>query len=584
MPLFINPNGNKLSSFYLEIIFFSSIFESKPLLKLLITSLKISNYALIEHLDISFADGMTCITGETGAGKSILMGGLALVLGKRADMGTFKDKDKKCVVEAGFLIEKYQLEYLFEELELDYEPETILRREIVPGGKSRAFVNDSPVTLEVLSRLSEVLIDIHSQLENQSLFKSDYQFLVLDALAGNGELVKTYRNQLEQYHQIKKEYEQLQVLNTEAAKMMDYHQFLYDELQKADLTPDMMAPLEAEIDQLSNVDELQQLLAQSLQIVEEEQMGVMTQLATLNGLLKTAASKSSSMQPYLERITSLSIELKDIAQDIEAKQENLESNPALLEKLSQKWDSLQSLFHKHQVDSVAALIAVKQKLSSQLEETQNLDDKLNRLKDQELVLSKSLEDLARQLHQNREKAAPDLCRRLQDMMAKMGMQKARFEVKLKPVDQFLSTGKEQIDFLFSANLGSEFRPVKKVASGGEMSRIMLSIKAILSQYRQLPTIVFDEIDTGVSGAISNEIGIIMEEMAKNMQVFTITHLPQVAAKGKHHFKVYKEEREQTTLTRLKELNSEERIEELAHMLSGKALTQTALDHAKQLLN
>ncbi|MDA0936942.1 MAG: DNA repair protein RecN [Bacteroidetes bacterium] len=550
----------------------------------MISSLKISNYALIEHLDISFKKGMTCITGETGAGKSILMGGLSLVLGKRADLSVLKDDKKKCVIEASFMIEQYKLQNLFEDLNLDYEPETLLRREIVPSGKSRAFVNDTPVTLDTLNRLSEVLIDVHSQLENQSLFKNEYQFLVLDALANNQAIIDEYKDKLADYFQKQKEHDRLKRLGEDANRIQDYNQFLYDELAGVELLPGMLAPLEDQIDQLSNVEALQQYLSQSIQMIEEEEFGLTTQCSVLIRLLSEASKKSNSFDVFRDRVNAVSIELKDILQDLNTKYEMLESNPALLEKLSGRWDKIQSLFQKHQVDTIEDLIKVRQNLEKELEETQDLEGKINELSDQIVSLEKSLHRLSDQLHQNRLEASPKLCMQMQHIITKMGMKNARFKVDLIPTEEFTKNGKEQIDFLFSANLGTSFRPIKKVASGGEMSRIMLSIKSILSQFKQLPSIVFDEIDTGVSGTVSNEIGNIMNQMSKYMQVFTITHLPQVAAKGEQHFKVYKEVRGDTTVTQLKALNQEERINELAQMLSGEELTQTALDHARQLLN
>ena len=527
---------------------------------------------------------MTCITGETGAGKSILMGGLGLVLGKRADMSVLKDDKKKCVIEASFLIENYNLQSFFEAFGLDYEAETFLRREIIPTGKSRAFINDTPVNLDILSRLSEVLIDVHSQSENQSLFKNEYQFLVLDAIAGNQDTLKEYKNKLSEYQNIQKDYDHIKKLNEEAAKVQDYNQFLYDELISEKLTPDMLIPLEEEIDQLSNVEAIQQYLSKGIHLIEEEQVGLLTQFSSLNSLLNEAVSKSKNLSIFHERTNSLSIELKDILDDLISKQETLESNPTLLEILSNRWDKIQNLFQKHQVDNIRDLIQVRDNLEKKLEETQDLEQKINVIKGRLAESKELLDGLSKQLHQNRKEASPKLCDQMEQIISKMGMQNARFRIDLTSVDHFLSNGKEQIDFLFSANLGSDFKPIKKVASGGEMSRIMLSIKAILSQFKQLPSIVFDEIDTGVSGAVSNEIANIMAYMSENMQVFTITHLPQVAAKGKQHFLVYKEVRGNTTMTKLKELNQEERIKELAQMLSGEELTRTALDHAKQLLN
>ena len=550
----------------------------------MITSLKISNYELIEHLDISFDTGLTCITGETGAGKSILMGGLGLVLGKRADLTVLKDKTKKCVVEACFLVDKYQLQSFFEENGLDYEIETILRREIIPNGKSRAFINDTPVNLDILGRLSAVLIDVHSQLKNQYLFKNEYQFLVLDALADNQKILDEYKHKLTEFQNYQREYDHLNSLNNEAAKAHDYNQFLYKELTDEDLSPNMLTRLEEEIDLLSNVEALQQYLAQSVYLIEEEQIGLLTQFMTLKSLLNDAANQSKKLNIFHNRVDSLFIELKDILDDLTSKQETLESNPALLEKLTQRWDKIQSLFQKHQVYNVDDLIEVRDNLGKELEQTQDLENRIAYLKGKINALELSLEDLSKKLHKNRKEASPRLSKQMEEIISKMGMQNARFKIDLVKSDEFLTNGKEQINFLFSANLGSDFKPIKKVASGGEMSRIMLSIKAILSQFKQLPIIVFDEIDTGVSGAVSNEIANIMANMSQHMQVFTITHLPLVAAKGKQHFMVYKEVKQNTTITRLKELNQEERVTELAQMLSGEKLTRTALEHARQLLN
>tara|TARA_A100001011_G_C14288655_1_gene835049 strand:+ start:73 stop:1725 length:1653 start_codon:yes stop_codon:yes gene_type:complete len=550
----------------------------------LITSLKISNYVLIEHLDISFDSGLTCITGETGAGKSILMGGLGLVLGKRADLTVLKDKTKKCVVEASFLVDKYQLQSFFEENGLDYDIETILRREIIPSGKSRAFINDTPVNLEILGRLSAVLIDVHSQLKNQYLFKNEYQFLVLDALADNQKILDEYKLKLIEFQNSQREYDHLNSLNNEAAKTYDYNQFLYKELTDEDLSPNMLVPMEEEIDLLSNVEALQQFLAQSVYLIEEEKIGLLTQFTTLKSLLNDAANQSKKLNIFHNRVDSLFIELKDILDDLTAKQETLESNPALLEKLTQRWDKIHSLFQKHQVYNIEDLIEVRDNLGKELEQTQDLDKRIAYLKVKINALELSLEELSKKLHKNRNEASPKLSQQMEEIISKMGMQNARFKIDLVKSDKFLINGKEQINFLFSANLGSDFKPIKKVASGGEMSRIMLSIKAILSQFKQLPIIVFDEIDTGVSGAVSNEIANIMANMSQHMQVFAITHLPLVAAKGKQHFMVYKEVKQNTTFTRLKELNQEERVTELAQMLSGEKLTRTALEHARQLLN
>ena len=550
----------------------------------LITSLKILNYALIDNLDISFTDGLSCITGETGAGKSILMGGLSLVLGKRADLNVLKDPNKKCVIEATFYIDNYSLREFFDEAQIDYQKETLLRREIIPGGKSRAFINDSPVTLEKINRLSDFLIDVHSQNENQTLFKDEYQFLVLDALAKNDILINEYNKNLIEFNLTKKIYDELLLKSHSLKQESDYNKFLYDELVNEDLNLDSQISLVEEIEKLSNVEDLQLNLSQSIQIIEGDQIGLLTQISNLKAVLKNAVEKSNSFSTLHDRVTVLDIELKDILDQLIDKLYELESNPSLLENLNHKLDKIHSLFHKHNVDNISDLLNIKDQLETKLNENINLDSKIEDLKIKLKNLEETLNKKAFQIHEKRKNTIPVLCNEIEEIIAKMGMQRAKFKVELNFSENFLYNGKDQINFLFSANLGASFRPIKKVASGGEMSRIMLAIKAILSRFKHLPTIVFDEIDTGVSGTISNEIGNVMAQMGQYMQVFTITHLPQVAAKGKQHYKVYKEVQGSSTVTNIKKLDEEDRVVELAQMLSGEDLTETAFDHARQLLN
>ena len=550
----------------------------------LITSLKILNYALIDNLDISFTDGLSCITGETGAGKSILMGGLSLVLGKRADLNVLKDPKKKCVIEATFYIDNYSLREFFDEAQIDYQKETLLRREIIPSGKSRAFINDSPVTLEKINRLSDFLIDVHSQNENQTLFKDEYQFLVLDALAKNDILLNEYNKNLIEFNVTKKIYDELLLKSHSLKQESDYNKFLYDEIVNEDLNLDSQISLMEEIEKLSNVEDLQLNLSQSIQIIEGDQIGLLTQISNLKAFLKNAVDKSNSFSTLHDRVTVLDIELKDILDQLIDKLYELESNPSLLENLNHKLDKIHSLFHKHNVDNISDLLNIKDQLETKLNENINLDSKIEDLKIKLKDFEETLNRKAFQIHEKRKNTIPVLCNEIEGMIAKMGMQRAKFKVQLNFSENFLYNGKDQINFLFSANLGASFRPIKKVASGGEMSRIMLAIKAILSRFKHLPTIVFDEIDTGVSGTISNEIGNVMAQMGQYMQVFTITHLPQVAAKGKQHYKVYKEVQGSSTVTNIKKLDEEDRVVELAQMLSGEDLTETAFDHARQLLN
>ena len=552
--------------------------------KALLTALTIDNYALIEHLDVSFDAGMTSITGETGAGKSILLGALSLVLGKRADRSTLKHAEKKCVIEAHFDITRYALRPFFEESDLEYADTTIIRREIVPSGKSRAFVNDSPVNLDILEQLGSFLIDIHSQHQTLRLTKTDYQFQVLDALAGNDTILTQYQQLLVQYKANEKELVALRDQVSQAQKDRDYNQFLYDELVAAQLSPGMLSPLEEKVDELASVQDIQQSLLSGIQIIEAEDIGLVHLISQLRLELKTATQKSKDFRELPQRLESLMTELTDIHTDLLDKQASLESDPQALMTAENQLQTIYQLFKKHQVDSVEALIEKREFLATQLNDTDQQQDRINYLIQAVEKAKSELHSLAMKLRQARQQTIPDLIDKMEQMVRRMGMQNARFEIQLNPSDTFLSNGQDQMDFLFAANLGSTFGLLKNVASGGELSRIMLTIKALLSKYKKLPSIIFDEIDTGVSGAVSDEIAQIMKQMATYMQVFTITHLPQVAAKGNQHFKVYKVIYNEGTQTQIKELNKDERVAEIAKMVSGKEMTPTAIEHAKELLN
>ena len=550
----------------------------------MLTALTIDNYALIEHLDVSFDAGMTSITGETGAGKSILLGALSMVLGKRADRSSLKNNEKKCIIEAHFNIESYALQPFFETEGLDYDPMTILRREIVPSGKSRAFVNDSPVNLEVLDRLSRHLIDVHSQHQTLDLTKTDYQFQVLDALAGNLVTLTEYQTLLAQYKADKKDLEACVLSVSRAQKDREYNQFLYDELVAAELAPDMLAPLEARVEELASVQDIQQSLNAGIQLIEAEDIGLLHLLGQLRSELKTATQKAQSLTEIPPRLEGLLAELSDIHSDLQHTSGSLESDPEALAQAENKLQTLYNLLQKHQAATVAELIKRRDFLETQLVSTDQQQERIQGLEKAIAEHTEKLNALALQMREKRAKTIPDLIERMQQLLGRMGMQNAQFQINLSHADSFLSNGLDQMEFLFSANLGSSFGLLKNVASGGELSRIMLSIKALLSQYKKLPSIIFDEIDTGVSGAVSNEIAQIMQQMATYMQVFTITHLPQVAARGNQHFKVYKTIYNDGTQTQIKELNRTERIDEIAKMVSGKEITPTALEHAKQLLN
>ncbi|WP_054850703.1 DNA repair protein RecN [Olleya sp. ITB9] len=550
----------------------------------MLTGLTIKNYALIDQLQVNFNDGFTIITGETGAGKSILLGGLSLILGKRADLSSLRNPENKCIIEATFDISKYKLKTLFKEQDLDYETQTIIRREILPSGKSRAFVNDSPVNLSSLQALGEQLIDIHSQHETMQLVNDAFQFQVIDALAKTDTNLLTYATYLKQHKVLKKELKQLLQFQAEATKEHDYNSFLLNELVVANLKEDELETLEEEYELLSNVENIQLKLEEANALLNEEQTGVLTSLREVKTALQKLATISSSYQGILDRVTSSLIDLDDVLVDIERFEGNLDADPNRLEVVSGKLTTLNNLLQKHLVKTVAELIIIRDNLSKKVEATENADQDILAKENEIAALEKILNTEAKQITDKRNKAIPELKKQLEAILSQLGMPNAQFDISLLASDTYLNNGKDNLNFLFSANKGGQFNILKKAASGGELSRIMLAIKSILSKYVKLPTIMFDEIDTGVSGEISNKMADIMSQMSTKMQVFSITHLPQIAAKGNTHYKVYKKDVNEVTTTNLIKLNHDDRVVELAQMLGGSQLSDSAIAHAKQLLN
>lgn len=550
----------------------------------MLTSLAIKNFALIEKLSIDFSKGFSIITGETGAGKSILLGALGLVLGKRADLASLKDKEEKCIVEAQFNISKYNLRLFFEANDLDYEDQTIIRREILPSGKSRAFINDSPVNLNELQELAVFLIDIHSQHQTQELSDENMQIQIIDAIAGNQDLVAEFGLLLKSYRQDKSRLSNLFSELKEAQKEKDYNAFLLEELLAAKLVPAQQEELETAFEQLNNVEFIKENIQRSLAIANEEQFGVLQNLREIKSSLQKIAPMSVDYNSLFERANSVVIELDDIVSEINMLSEKLVNDPEKLELINQKLQVLYGLQKKHQVSSTEELLEIQNELESKVVSVDNLENEIKKL---EIVIEdkdSELNSKAVIIRNNRLKAVPVLSEKLIYFMEQLGMPNARFKIEITEAQNFTSKGKDEIQFLFSANKGSDFGLLKKVASGGEMSRIMLAVKAILAQYSKLPTIIFDEIDTGVSGEIANKMSEIMKKMSENMQVFAITHLPQIAAKGNEHFKVFKTTTEGLTQSELKLLTNEERIVEIAEMLSGKDISDSAINHAKALLN
>ena len=550
----------------------------------MITSLSIKNYALIEKLAIDFSKGFSIITGETGAGKSIILGAMGLVLGKRADLTSLKNKEEKCVIEAYFDISKYNLKPFFEANDLDYEDETIIRREILPTGKSRAFINDSPVNLQELQELSLFLIDIHSQQQTQELSDETVQFAIIDAIANNQNEIGNYQSLLKNYKEDKARLQSLIVKQAESIKEQEYNTFLLNELVAAQLKSGEQEQLEADFEKLNNVETIKEAVDKSLALANEEQIGALSTLKEIKLALQKIAPFAPEYATLLERITSLAIELDDISDELINCSEKLIHDPIRLDLISEKLQLIFNLQKKHQVTSVDELLYIQTTLENNLFELGNLESDIASLSQTIQDKTNELDALAQIIHQKRTAAVPVLSDKLIAILATLGMPNVRFNIEIKSTDNYYQNGKDEIQFLFSANKGTDFGLLKKVASGGEMSRIMLAVKAILAQYSKLPTLIFDEIDTGVSGEIAIRMGEIMKEMSQTMQIFAITHLPQIAAKGNAHFKVFKSTVGEDTQSELQLLNEEERVIEIAQMLSGAVVSDSALNHAKSLLN
>ena len=550
----------------------------------MLTSLSIKNFALIEKLSIDFSDGFSTITGETGAGKSILLGALGLVLGKRADLTSLKHKEEKCVIEANFDISNYDLQPFFIENDLDFENQTIIRREILPSGKSRAFVNDSPVNLQELQELGAFLIDIHSQNQTQELSEENSQFKIIDAIAANQPLIFDFNILLKAYKNDNKNLLNLTNQLKEINKEQDYNAFLLEELLAAKLESGEQEILESEFEQLNNIEFIKENLDKSISISEAEQFGVLENLKEVRSTLQKIAAFSPNYNAFFERIDSIQIELDDVVSELNQTSENLVNDPERLNLVNLKLQLIYNLQKKHQVKTVVELIKIQSELENKILELGNLDVQINFLKEKLVQSETDLNEKAFQISENRRGAIPVLTEKLLLILEQLGMPNARFNIQIFAIENYSNNGKDALEFLFSANKGSDFGLLKKVASGGEMSRIMLATKAILAEYSKLPTIIFDEIDTGVSGEIANKMAGIMKKMSLKMQVFAITHLPQIAAKGNEHFKVFKSIVNNQTQTELKLLSFDERINEIAEMLSGTTISESAMVHAKALLN
>lgn len=549
----------------------------------MLKSLSVQNYALIDKLEVEFTDGLTIITGETGAGKSILLGALGLIAGSRADTQALQDKTKKCVVEASFDIKDHSLKDFFISNELDHENITSIRREINPEGKSRAFINDTPVALNQLKELAEYLIDIHSQHQTQTLNGSVFQLSVVDAFADHSSALEKYSAGFRKYKVLEKQLKDLTEKESQAKKDLDYFQFQFNELEDANLQAEQQVAMEQELETLNNAENIKSNLSKAAHGLSGGEQNLLSSLNEIKIILSAMSKFKSEINELSTRLSSAFIELKDITNELESLEQEIVYDPKRIEVLSQKIDAVYRLQLKHQVKTVEELITIKDDLSNKLLDFNSLEAEIEKVNKELGVLQKSLMALAKKISGNRKKVIPKIEKEIASLLSSLSMPNAQLKVEHLESVVLKVNGLDKVSFLFSANKGSDFKELNKVASGGELSRLMLSIKSLIAQLTALPTIIFDEIDTGVSGDVADKVGSIMNQMAKNMQVITITHLPQIASKGQSHLFVYKDDKNNKTYSNIKKLTSEERVREVAKMLSTGLPTAAAISNAKELL-
>lgn len=547
--------------------------------------LTIQNYALIDHLDVDLDAGLSIITGETGAGKSIVLGALALLTGQRADVKTLKNSEQKCFVEGCFEISSYPLKDFFEKENLDYDEQTIIRREILPNGKSRAFINDTPASLTQLKELGLYLVDIHSQHQTLELNTSAFQLSVIDAIAGHDELLQQYTIEYKTYKQNLEYLRELIEQEKQLKKDCDYFQFQFNELSAADLKPEEQDALEQEIKTMSNAEEIKLKLTQACTSLENSESNIISEIATVGKLIKSISTYHTNLQELYQRIESIQIELKDINSELESIQEKVVYDPQRIEYINQRLDLIYGLQHKHQANSIKELLEIKKSLEEKLNNASSLEGQISELQTKLGKQENQLKEWAHQLSQNRKKVIPSCEKKVKETLSLLGMPNSEIKIsqEITEFGKLTSSGFDKITFLFSANKGSVHREIQQVASGGEMSRLMLAIKSILATSKSMPTIIFDEIDTGVSGEIADKMGRLIREMASTMQVICITHLPQIAGKAHVHYFVHKVSDKKSTSSSIKILNQAERLNEIARMLSGENLSAAALENARELM-
>ncbi|SFN06080.1 DNA repair protein RecN (Recombination protein N) [Algoriella xinjiangensis] len=550
----------------------------------MLSTLRVNNFAIIDELEIDFKSGMTTLTGETGAGKSIILGALKLVLGERADLKALKNEKEKCIIEAIFNIKELELQTFFEENDLDYEDESILRRELLPSGKSRAFINDTPVKVSILHELSELLIDIHSQFNTPKIFEADFQLSMLDIYGNNKELLKEYKTVFLNYIAVKKKIKEAQNSLENQSQDLEYKLHLWEELNNASLRIGELETLESEIKSLSNVEEIISTLNETYQFLEHPEVGIVSQLNEASNKLNRITDFSSDYKSIYDRLNSSKIELQDISGEMSHLIESTELNPERLLELTERFDLIHKLLRKHDVLTIEDLIEKREQLETQTSGFDNLSDLIIHLNKELNLISDKLDKLSLKIRKNRFASIDTIRENILSTLSQLGMENSQLIIQLNETSDYTLTGKDEVLFLFSANKGMEPRVFEKSVSGGERSRLMLAIKKLLATHQHLPTLILDEIDTGISGKVANETGKVMQEMSQNMQLLVITHLPQVASKGNHQLKVYKEVVDETTKTNVKELSQTERLSEIAQMISGSELTDAALNQAKELMN
>ena len=548
----------------------------------MLSRIYIQNFALIDQLEIHFKKGLQVITGETGAGKSIILGALRLILGERADSKSISDFSTKSVVEAEFKISE-SLKFFFEENDLDFEVDTIIRREILPSGKSRAFVNDVPVTLDVLKELSERLIDIHSQFETSQLFSEEYQFKIIDGLSENKNLIETYQNDYFEFQRKQRELEKLKNTLSEGNKESDYKLFLLEELEAAQLETVNYEFLQSQISLAENKGAISELLSQIFARTDQEEVGLFDGFYDVKNKLSRVADLSLQFSELNARLEENYVEFKDILFQLQNEAEKLDANPEDLLVLQEQNNKINALFLKHKVSDIEDLLKIKEELSLEKNSFDDIEHKIAQLEKEIAEASQSLLKKAEILSKNRKETAPVFVEKVESLLHQLGLEKAKVQVELSSTREFGKFGTEKIQLLFQANAGFALKPIQNAISGGERSRVMLSIKKLMAENAELPTLILDEIDTGVSGRIADEMGNVMQEMAENMQLIVITHLAQVAAKGNDNYKVQKSDIEGKTQTRIFPLNQEEKLTEIAQLLSGSKITDAAILQAKELM-